>query len=155
MGDQLTDFLRARKEKAAHPTIDWQEKKAAWIHAIESLYDKVGNILEPSIASGDVTIQRFETEVNENFVGRYSVPVLELTIGGERVEFRPKGITVIGASGRVDLRGEGDTVTLLWDSAQAESGWTVIVSRVPHLQMTELDRDSLKYALERVMLPLP
>jgi len=108
-----------------------------------------------STVSKDVTIRTFETQVTEDFVGTYSIPVLEMTVGTERVEFRPKGVTVIGASGRVDVRGERDTVTLLKDPQGVETGWTVVLQRVPSLRTAPLDRESLKYALERVMLPLP
>jgi hypothetical protein len=93
-------------------------------------------------------------QVNENFVGAYSIPVLELTVGSERVVFRPKGLLVIGAAGRVDISGELDSVTLLRDTDDEQSGWTVVLQRVPRLTKVSLDRESLKYALERVMLPL-
>jgi len=112
-------------------------------------------MLQGSIASKDVTVRTFETQVTENFVGTYSIPILEMTVGHERVEFRPKGVTVIGASGRVDIRGERDTVTLLRDQVEGNGGWTVVLQRIPHLKTVQLDRESLKYALERVMLPLP
>ena len=78
-----------------------------------------------------------------------------LTVGRERVESLPKGVTLIGAAGRVDLRGDRDTVTLLQDTPDPESGWTVVLQRVPHRNTVGLDRESLKDALERVMLPLP
>lgn len=154
MEDQLVDFLRIRKQQAASPEIDWQAKRDTWVRSVESLYAAVQEMLRGSIASKDVAVRTFDTKVTEDFVGTYSIPVLEMTVGHERVEFRPKGITVIGASGRVDIRGERDTVTLLRDRAEGNSGWTVVLQRVPHLKTVQLDRESLKYALERVMLPL-
>ena len=155
MGDQLVDFLRIRKQHGTNQEIDWQAKRDTWVRSVESLYGLVQEMLRDSIASKDVTIRRFDTQVTEDFVGTYSIPVLEITIGNERVEFRPKGITVIGASGRVDIRGERDTVTLLRDQKDVKSGWTVVLQRVPSLRTAPLDRESLQYALERVMLPLP
>jgi len=155
MGDQLVDFLRARKQQATSQEIDWQAKKDTWLRSVETLYGLVQEMLRDSIASKDVAIRTFDTQVTEDFVGTYSIPVLEMTVGTERVEFRPKGVTVIGASGRVDVRGERDTVTLLKDPQGVETGWTVVLQRVPSLRTAPLDRESLKYALERVMLPLP
>jgi hypothetical protein len=96
-------------------------------------------------------VRTFNIEIKEDFIGEYSIPVLELMVGRERVEFRPKGVTVIGASGRVDIRGERDSLTLLRDDAK---GWTVVLRRFPIFTTAPLDRDSLKYALEKVMLPL-
>ena len=155
MKDQLVDFLRVRKQQATSQEIDWQAKKDTWVRSVETLYGLVQEMLRDSIASKDVTIRTFDTQVNEDFIGTYSIPVLEVTVGNERVEFRPKGITVIGASGRVDIRGERDTVTLLRDEQDVRSGWTVVLQRVPNLRTAPLDRESLRYALETVMLPLP
>ena len=70
------------------------------------------------------------------------------------MEFRPKGVTVIGAAGRVDVLGERGTVTLLKDKADSASGWTVVLQRVPILKKAPLDRRTLQFTLERVMLPL-
>lgn len=155
MGDQLAEFLRSRKQQSPIPEIDWQAKKDTWVRSVESLYELIQEMLRDSIASKDVMVRTFEVEVTEDFIGPYSIPVLELSVGSERVEFRPKGVTVIGAAGRVDIRGELGTVTLLKDVANADSGWTVVLQRVPRLKTASLDRDSLKCALERVMLPLP
>jgi hypothetical protein len=154
MGDQLVDFLRSKREQSAIPEIDWQAKKDAWVRSVESLYELIQEMLRDSIASKDVIVRTFDVEVTEDFIGTYSIPALELRVGSERVEFRPKGAMVYGAAGRVDMRGEFDTVTLLKDAANAESGWTFVLQRVPRLMTVRLDRESLKYALERVMLPL-
>jgi hypothetical protein len=154
MEDQLVDFLRIRKQQAASPDLDWQAKRDVCIRSVESLYGVVQEMLQGSIASKDVAVRTFDTQVTEDFVGTYSIPVLEMTVGRERVEFRPKGVTVIGASGRVDIRGERDTATLLTDQAEGNGGWTVVLQRVPRLKTVPLDRESLRYALEMVMLPL-
>lgn len=153
MEDQLVDFIRGKKGKAPSPDIDWQAKKDTWVGSVDSLYGYVREMLRESIASNDVTTNTVNVEVSEDFIGSYSMPVLELSVGSERVEFRPKGINVIGAAGRVDIRGERDTVTLLRDEVDFASGWGVVIQRVPHLKKVDLDRDSLKFALERVMLP--
>jgi hypothetical protein len=154
LGDQLAEFLRSRKHYGTNREIDWPAKRDTWVRSVQSLYELVEELLRDSIVSGDVTISRFDAQVTEDFVGTYSIPVLEVVIGNERVEFRPKGVTVIGASGRVDIRGERDTVTLLRDEEDAKSPWTMVLQRVPSLRTVHLDRDSLKCALERVMLPL-
>jgi hypothetical protein len=155
MEDQLVDFLRGRKGHESNPGIDWQAKKDMWVRSVESLYGLIREMLRDSIAAKDVVVRAFEVQVSEDFIGAYSIPALELKVGNERVEFRPKGVTVIGAAGRVDIRGEGDTVTLLKDKEDADGEWTIVLQRVPSLKTVKLDRDSLKYALERVMLPLP
>src|SRR6266853_1608377 len=149
MGDQLIDFLRSKREQAPGPGPDWQLKKDRWVRSVENLYRFIEEMLGDAIASEDVTVEKFDVHVTEDF-GGYDIPALALTVGGERVEFRPKGVTVIGASGRVDVRGDRDTVTLLKDAPDIESGWTVVLQRVPHRTTVPLDRESLKDVLERV-----
>src|ERR1039457_3123349 len=133
MGEQLADFLRSKREQSAIPEIDWQAKKDTWIRSVEKLYELVQQILRDSINSKDVVVRTFDVEITEDFIGTYSIPALELSVGSERVEFRPKGVTVFGAAGRVDIRGECDTVTLLRDTANADSEWTVVLQRIPQL----------------------
>lgn len=154
MSDQLVDFLRTKRERATSPAIDWTAKRDAWIGSVQRLYEFVKELLRDSIQSGDATLRPFEIEVTEEFIGTYTIPALELTVGNERVEFRPKGVTVIGAAGRVDIRGERGTLTLVKDKPDAER-WSIVLERVPRLKTEPLDRKSFKLALERVMLPLP
>jgi len=154
MGDQLTEFLR-RKEQAAGPPIDWQAKRDGFVRSVEDLYALVNSMLKESIESKAVTVRTFEMEVTEDYIGTYTIPALELTIGGERVEFRPKGALLVGAAGRVDIRGGRDTVTLVRNTNGEDGEWTIVLQRVPHLRTAPFDRESLTYALERVMLPLP
>jgi len=149
----LIEFLRTKREQASSPDIDWQAKKDSWIRSVESLYGLIEQMLSDS--SEDVRVRRFDVEATEEFIGTYNLPALELRIGNERVEFRPKGVTVIGAAGRVDLRGERDTVTLIKDKPDQDSEWSVILQRIPQVKRVKLDRESLRYALERVMMPLP
>ncbi|HXM44099.1 MAG TPA: hypothetical protein VN924_22880 [Bryobacteraceae bacterium] len=96
MGDQLTEFIR-RKEQAAKPPIDWQAKRDELVQSVENLYSLVRKMLRKSIESKAVTVRTFDMEVTEDYVGTYTIPALELSVGAERVEFRPKGIMVLGA----------------------------------------------------------
>ena len=153
--NQLTDFIRSRKSQLATPGIDWEARKEAWIRSVELLYSRIEQMLGETIASGDVVLRTNTVSVFEEPVGGYPAPQLEVLIGAERVFFRPKGLNVIGASGRVDLLGEGGTVTLVREESEDQEGWSVILQRTPSLSKTPLNEASLKLALEKVMLPLP
>jgi hypothetical protein len=154
MKDQLVEFLRSKKDQMTSPGTDWQAKKKAWIESVHGLYAQVEEMLKDSKESGDVKLQRRKMQITEDFVGTYSIPRLELNVGGERVEFRPMGVTVLGAAGRVDVRGERDVVTLLRQEVGAESKWIMILQRVPKLRTAQVDKETLKNVLEQVMLPL-
>ncbi len=153
LADQLIDFIRAKTEKSELPKIDWQAKKDRWVLAVDALYQQVSDMLLDSTSAEGVNVRRFPVEVSEEFVGPYSIKALEVILGRERVEFWPKGLTVVGASGRVDVRGDRDVVTLLWQDNESDGGWQVVTERVPKLKKIPFNRDALKIVLERVMLP--
>jgi hypothetical protein len=62
---------------------------------------------------------------------------------------------VVGAEGRVDVCGEGGLVTLVWDGTAEQAGWQVVLQRIPTRKTATLNANSLKFALEQVMLPIP
>jgi hypothetical protein len=98
MSDQSVEFLRHRKEHASTPNIDWQAKKDRWVRSVQELYGFIEEMLREPIKSKDVTVNRFDMEVTEDYIGCYTIPALALTVGNERVEFRPKGVTVTGSA---------------------------------------------------------
>ena len=155
MEDQLVEFLRSKKEHSPIPEIDWEAKKDAWVRSVEGLYELVQEMLRESIAAKDVIVRTINVDLSEDFIGTYSIPALELSVGSERVEFRPKGVLVYGAAGRVDIHGECGELALLKDMAGSEDEWTIVLQRAPHRTTAPLNRESLKGALERVMQPLP
>ena len=147
MSSQLVEFLEGRKEKAHG--IDWEEKKREWLDAVPALYSQIKAVLGATIDKGLVKLHEEETKITEDFIGTYEVRELRLTVGDDLVVFTPIGANVVGALGRVDMRGDRDTISLLWTGGN----WQFVVEQVPDLVMTPLDHQSLLNALQRVMLP--
>lgn len=147
--DTLHEFFREKRAKSDTGSIDWQAKKIAWIKAIEELYKNITEqYLAAAIADGTVAASFEEKRITEDYIGEYSVKVLVLTVGDERVMFSPKGTNIIGASGRVDLVGDLGEVTVVW---QPGDRWAVVATRTPTLKVTPLDEQSLLTALKSVM----
>ena len=149
MASQLVEFLEGRKEKSHG--IDWEQKKLEWLNAVALLYDQIEFLLGGTIDKGIVKAEKVEIEVNEDFIGTYSINELRLTVGDDRVTFKPVGINVIGALGRVDMRGDRDKISLLWTGGAGD--WQFVLQRVPGLVMIPLEEESLLAALKRVMAP--
>jgi hypothetical protein len=146
--DELKDFLLSRQQNAHANETEWGERRQQWINAIDRLYQKVtGELLADSIAQRLVTVSLVRKQIEEEYLGKYSVRELNLDISGETVRFSPKGRNIIGAKGRVDLVGDLDAVTLLLEPA---GHWSVVLSRVPR-HVVALDRNTLAEALRRVM----
>ena len=148
MASQLLEFLEGRNEKAQG--LDWAAKKRDWVDAVPVLYSTIRSLLKTSTDKGIVTIREVSIEVTEDFIGTYTLPELRLTVGADRVSFTPIGANVVGALGRVDMKGDRDQFALLWTGG---NDWQVVVQRVPDLILIPLDEESLLDCLQRVMAP--
>jgi hypothetical protein len=146
--DQLQKFFQEKKEKAKPADIDWGAKRDAWVAAVNDLYHTIEDDYLKA-AKGNVEIERETKEVRELYIGVYQVPELFLRVGDEEVEFSPVGTIVAGAQGRIDLEGERDNVTIVW---QGGNRWSIVASRAP-LRLIDLTADSLADVLKAIMRP--
>jgi hypothetical protein len=146
---QLREFFKEKKSKAESGHVGWEAKRNAWIKAIQNLYKVITEkYLAQPIADGTVTVLREEERIAEFPGGIYIVPVLVLVVGDEQVVFFPKGLNIVGATGRIDLRGDMGSKTIV---RQPGNRWCVVETRTPTVKLTELNEDSLLAALKSVM----
>lgn len=147
--ESLQEFFRAKKAKAEPGETDWGAVKTAWVRAIGNLYRKIVDeyLAEPR-KSGLVKVSYSDKVMAEDFLGEYIVRELVLQVGDEKAVFSPKGRNIVGAAGRVDLRGDMGEVTLV---LQPEDRWCIVASRTPTLKLIPLNEESLLSALKRVM----
>lgn len=146
--DELQSFLLSRQQQPAEGDVNWTSRRQEWVNAVEQLYHAITeDLLADSVSTGLVGVSYNEKEITEEFLGTYQVRELLLNIGGETVRFSPKGRNIIGASGRVDLIGELDSMTLILEPV---GQWRLVVSRLPR-RVVPLDRDALAQAFRTVM----
>ena len=151
MASQLAEFLEGRKSKAQD--VDWQAKREQWVAALLRLNDTITELLQPSIASGVASLVPSWVLVTEDLVGTYSAPELKLTVGGDRVSFTPAGLIVFRADGRVDVKGDFDSIPLIRHTHEGIDDWEFLLQRVPEVVTVPLNEESLVQALQRVMAP--
>ena len=147
--NRMMEFFKEKKQKAKSADIDWEGRKKAWMKAIEDLYKLiVEKLLAKEQSKGLVKFGYATKTLSEDFIGTYEVRELLLLVGDEKVAFTPKGLLIVGASGRVDMIGEMGTMTLVFQSGNR---WGIVASRTPTLKVVPLDEDSLLDALKDVM----
>lgn len=146
----LDEFFSAKRSHASPSEPDWEKKREEWIGAIEELYRLVAGFLEGPREKGAVTIGFQTKSITEELLGTYPVREMVLRVGEEAVVFSPKGRNIVGASGRVDLRGEMGEATLI---LQPGPRWALLAQRVPSVKLVPLDENSLLRALTDVMRP--
>jgi len=148
----LEDFLRLKKAESESKgkKINWENKKQIWLTALQKLYNTVNIWLNSSIKQGLVEIRVENHELREDYIGSYSVKEMTIQVGFERVFFKPKGVIVLNAAGRVDLIGEHGSIMLLLLEKNQEFQWHIAV-RTGHQKPWPLTQESFADALKQVM----
>jgi hypothetical protein len=149
MDQKLADILRRKQKQASDgDTIDWDERRDAYISAVKQLYDQIEEVLAEPIKQRAVKAYRRDKPLSETYLGTYAVPDLVLTIGDEQVRFSPQGRNVVGAKGRVDvIGGQGEAKLILQDNDQ----WGFVQTTHPKLHVLPLDEPVLAEVLQLVM----
>jgi len=148
MSNQLKEFFREKQTRASQTGIDWVAKRDDWIEAVEKLFDTID---EEYLAAVKDSVQVDRTHlksVQEPQIGEYKIAELALTVGDEQVVFSPKGVNVIGAAGRVDVRGDRGEATLV---RNADRSWSLVLARTPRLQLVPLTDETFLEMLRSVM----
>lgn len=112
--EQLKAYLGTKAQASAPttPPIDWEARRAAWLTNIAALYATIRGWIADT--PGVIIDDSQTLTLNEEPVGYYEVSKLLLSVGGNRIEFRPAGMRIIGSQGRVDVMGpRGKTMLVL------------------------------------------
>lgn len=109
---QFDEFINERMSlQDEYASIDWNEKRNTWLEHVDQLYKTVEEMLKDYVQSEKVKLTKDKKkDIFEDFIGKYSVVLLEIDVVERKAILEPIGINVIGASGRVDLVGENGRV---------------------------------------------
>jgi hypothetical protein len=149
MNQSLTDLFQKKQNQATSAGgIDWDQRRAKYVAAVDALYQQIETVLAEPIAQQTVKLGRRQKNLTENYIGTYAVDDLLLLIGDEQVRFSPRGRNIVGASGRVDVQGErGEEILIV----QSDGRWGFVQSRQPTLKVVEFNESSLAEVLQLVM----
>jgi hypothetical protein len=151
MSDEtLEKFLEKKKTSADKQlkSVNWEERKRKWLNSLDELYAQIADEWLSEVRKKKIlkATQHSET-ITEEYLGSYRVKKLQLVVGNEKVTFSPKGTTIVGGVGRVDMVGEDGTVMLV----MAEWGKWSIAVRTPKIKYWPLTKESFSDALRQVM----
>lgn len=105
MSDTFDKFVKQQREQAESEKIDPVKELSTWLDKLDSLYKKVRHFLQEYVDSGDIKIECSPIDMHEELLGGYSASKLTISIGQIVVNLDPIGTFLIGARGRVDMRG--------------------------------------------------
>jgi hypothetical protein len=149
MNQTLAELLQKKqKESGTGADIDWDDRRDKYLAAVKDLYQKIETILAEPISQKAVTLQRRPKRLTENYIGTYSADDLILVIGDEQIRFSPRGRSIVGAAGRVDVVGERSEAILI---VQFDSQWGFMQTRQPALHVVPFDESTFAEVLQLVM----
>jgi hypothetical protein len=162
--EPLEIFLRRKSKEndEKRKAIDWEARKQQWLAWLDKLYEEINEWLNPLKREGIVNLNYENTSLLEDYIRPYSVKNLIISVGGECITLKPKGMVLVNSWGRVDMMGNDGSVMLILiekdDDANDEAKiqttaklqWHIAV-RTPHMKYWQLTKDSFTDALKQVM----
>ncbi|MCP4347995.1 MAG: hypothetical protein GY795_21025 [Desulfobacterales bacterium] len=111
MGKQdLRAFINAKRQMVSEEVkIDWEQIKTEWLENLNKLYENIKSWLEEF----DIRINYSDIELNEESLGIYNAKKMIIAISDEQILIEPVGTRIIGAKGRVDMKGKSGKITIL------------------------------------------
>lgn len=134
------EFINNQIEtKSDENPIDWDTKLKEWLESLSQFYKKVENFLEEYVTDGKVKFQYENKTIFEEYIGEYSVRVLNIELAGRKLKLEPIGTNIIGAKGRIDLIGANGTVKFVLVNKNSSAPETKINIWIEGEEPTEKD----------------
>lgn len=148
------EVLKSSKEK-----VDFEERKQWWLDQIDKLYNEIDGWLKPLIKIGVVRIESENVDLSERFIGIYQAKMLKIILNEVEIGIVPRGTFILGAFGRIDLKGlYGQVERLILDSDDPDSTpfskrkgeWKIGLQATPTSDLKKLDRDNFAFLLSKL-----
>jgi hypothetical protein len=101
---------QATKKQEDASVIDWNAIRDEWLKSLSEFYELIKSFLVEYKNAEKLSYTFSKKEIFEEYIGSYSVDVMDIKLGEHRVKLEPIGTNLIGAHGRVDLIGANGKV---------------------------------------------
>ncbi len=139
------EFL-INKQKSQKKKINWKKRKKNWLNSIDSLYSDIEEWLKPFIEKELMEIKRKKLNLDEEYIGQYEVPLLDVYIGKDIISLKPKGTLILGSYGRIDMRGPKGEVMMI---EQEWNNW-IFAERTPKLETFGINEETFKSFIQKL-----
>ena len=115
MTDTFDDFVDRQNQlaKDAEQSVDWAKELEEWRAYLKQFKSSVADFLQEHMQQDRVRLEYKAKRNSEENIGNYDVEVITIMIGNAKVELDPVGTVLIGAKGRVDMKGPKGTVKVV------------------------------------------
>jgi len=111
--DDLSKFLDDKEQKAKATDVAWGKRKSEWLTAVDNLYQMIEAWLKPLKDQGKVQTKHEKITLREEGIGAYEIKNMKLNFSGEIITFEPLGANILGARGRIDIKGNKKSFYIL------------------------------------------
>ena len=170
----LQAFINAKKQNAKNEEqIDWEKERDEWLQFLNKIYCQIESWLNDFEDSDVISLEYENKEMNEEHIGIYNTNKMIIKIASEQILLEPIGTLLIGAKGRIDMKGKNGTIKIVLVPKQSggpsikvdiatgdepkpeekvpiEWVWK-IATPPPSIKYIELDNDSFSDALLEVI----
>lgn len=143
MGKREFERYLKQQSSTAELVIDWDTQKDEWLNHLAQFYKRVEDFLQKYVTSGDISLKYQEKTINEDPIGSYPVKELHIRIKNKGVVLDPIGTNIIGAKGRVDMKGSAGIVKfVLVPKNSAAPGLKITMGGQPVLKEIETKEET-------------
>lgn len=103
--DKFKQFVDQKIAEASADPVNWKQEKDDWLCRLMELHTQIATWLAPYIQNHSVKIGKEMVSLVEENIGSYHAPMMTITIGKNQINLEPIGTLLVGARGRVDMKG--------------------------------------------------
>ncbi len=105
--DEIRSFTKSQSaNKKNASVVDWNERRQVWLTQLNNLLNDVEQWLKPLCEDGTLSLERQPRHLAEReTLGDYQAVAMVIYINGQTIFLEPVGSIIIGAFGRVDMKG--------------------------------------------------
>lgn len=146
--DSFEEFLKKKSQEKEQNKIDWDKRKANWLISIDNLYSDIKKWLSTFTEQELIQIKdEKQVQLNEEYIGQYKVPRLDIYVGNDIISLTPRGTLIIGSYGRIDMRGPKGEIMII---EQKLSDWK-FAKRTPKLETWDINENSFKSIIQELV----
>lgn len=117
---ELEDLLRRKKQTQDQLKISWTQKRDYFIQAVDVFFEQIEDFLKPLQQEALLSTSYADYQIDEEYTGQYTSRQMVISFPDQKVIVTPIGANIVGAYGRIDMKGRAGEVKFLWVSKDAE-----------------------------------
>lgn len=118
--EDLSDFLKSKQEEYEQEQLSWSTVKEDWLQQVQDFLEQIKSWLQPLVEKELIQFNENTLTLDEEHIGSYTINILEIVIGANRIKVEPVGRLIIGALGRIDISSNKGSYIILY---QEQQGW--------------------------------